>query len=193
MKTLLFLAAAFFVAARAFAADHLVEGNPQSAVRIIIYEDLQCGDCATFRKLLDSDLLPRFGAKAAFEHRDFPLAKHAWARRAAIAARYFQSLKPELAVAYRKETLDRRNEITPEGFEAALARFAKAHGVDPAAAVAALADPKLAALVEADYQDGVARGIAKTPTVLVNGEPFIETIALDDIVKSIEREIAANP
>lgn len=193
MKTLVFLAAAFLAAARAFAADHLVEGNPRSAVRIVIYEDLQCGDCAKFRKLLDSDLLPRFGAKAAFEHRDFPLAKHAWARRAAIAARYFQSLKAELAVAYRKETLAHFREIAPEGFEADLARFAKAHGVDPAAAVAALADPKLAALVEADYQDGVARGIAKTPTVLVNGEPFIETIALDDIVKSIEREIAANP
>ena len=188
MRSLLFLAAGAL-----FAADHLVEGNPQSAVRIIVYEDLQCGDCATFRKLMDSDLLPRFGAKAAFEHRDFPLAKHAWARRAAIAARYFQSLKPELAIAYRRQMLANLKNITPETFEAELAKFAKANGADPAQAVAALADPKLAALVEADYQEGVARGIAKTPTVFVNGEPFIETILLDDIAKSIEREIAANP
>jgi protein-disulfide isomerase len=187
---------AFFLvlaATAALAAGRLVEGNPQSAVRVVIYEDLQCGDCAAFRRLMDSDLLPRFGAKVAFEHRDFPLAKHSWARRAAIAARFFESLRPELAVAYRRETLEKLKRITPESFEAELAAFAKANGVDPARAVAALADPKLAALVEADYQEGVARGIAKTPTVFVNGEPFIETIALDDIAKSIEREIAANP
>jgi hypothetical protein len=30
-----------------------VEGNAASRVRVIIYEDLQCPDCATFRKALD--------------------------------------------------------------------------------------------------------------------------------------------
>ena len=71
----------------ASAADRLIEGDPKSSVRVIIYEDLQCPDCADFRRMLDTQLLPRFAAKVAFEHRDFPLAKHAWARKAAIAAR----------------------------------------------------------------------------------------------------------
>ncbi|NWF85183.1 MAG: thioredoxin domain-containing protein, partial [Bryobacteraceae bacterium] len=56
-----------------------VEGNPSSPVRVVIYEDLQCSDCAAFRKMLDEKLLPRYGSKVAFEHRDFPLAKHSWA------------------------------------------------------------------------------------------------------------------
>ena len=44
--------------------------------------------------------------------------------------------------------------------------------MDPVKAVASLNDARLAALVEEDYQDGVARGIAHTPTVLVNGRPL---------------------
>ncbi len=81
----------------------LIEGQAQSTVRVIIYEDLHCPDCADFRRVLDEKILPRYADKAAFIHRDFPRAKHAWARKAAIAARYFGEIKPELGLAYRRQ------------------------------------------------------------------------------------------
>ena len=56
----------------------------ESKVRVLIYEDLQCPDCAEFRRMMDEKILPRYGERVAFIHRDFPLAKHAWARKAAI-------------------------------------------------------------------------------------------------------------
>ena len=65
------------------AEQHLMEGAAQSTVQVLIYEDLQCPDCADFRIMLDQQLLPRYAATVRFEHRDFPLAKHAWARKAA--------------------------------------------------------------------------------------------------------------
>ena len=40
---------------------------------------------AAFRRMLDEKLLPKYGDEVAFVHRDFPLAKHAWARQAAAA------------------------------------------------------------------------------------------------------------
>jgi protein-disulfide isomerase len=49
-----------------------------------------------------------------------------------------------------------------------------------------LHDPALEALVEKDYADGVARGIAHTPTALVNGAPFIETFTFEEIGAGIE-------
>ncbi len=49
------------------AGDHLIEGNAGSSVRVVIYEDLQCPDCASFPRMLDEHLLPRFREKAAFE------------------------------------------------------------------------------------------------------------------------------
>ena len=174
------------------AAQHLMEGAAQSPVRVIIYEDLQCPDCADFRVMLDEKLLPRYAATVRFEHRDFPLAKHAWARKAAIAARFFEETQPGLGLAYRKYSLANLREITADNFNDRLSQFAKDHGVDPVKAVASVSDARLAALVEEDYQEGVARGIAHTPTVLVNGRPFIETLSLEDVAKAIDAELAAS-
>jgi len=97
-----------------------------------------------------------------------------------------------LGVTYRKYMLAALRDINLNNFNAVLSQFAAGHEVDPAKAVAALGDPRLAALVEEDYQEGVARGIAKTPTVLVNGTPFIETFAFEDIAKAIDAELAAS-
>ena len=173
------------------AAQHLTEGAAQSPVRVIIYEDLECPDCAEFRAEMDAKLLPRYSGKAAFEHHDFPLAKHPWARKAAIAARFFEETKPGLGLTYRKYSLAHIRETSPENFNACLSKFAEDHGVDGAKVVAALGDSRLAAQVEEDYQEGVARGIAHTPTVLVNGQAFVETFSIEDVAKAIDAELAA--
>lgn len=168
----------------------LVEGLAESKVRVIIYEDLQCPDCAAFRRMLDDKILPRYADKIAFVHRDFPLAKHAWARKAAIASRYFGELKPELGLDYRRHIMSTIKEITPENFNDKLAEFARKNGADPAAALAALNDPRVAGLVERDFQDGVARGVAKTPTVFVSGKPFIETFSFEDLSQAMDDALA---
>ncbi len=169
------------------AADQrLIEGNPASPIRVLIYEDLQCPDCAAFRTMLDEKLLPAYGAKVAFDHRDFPLAKHAWARKAAIAARFFQEINTGLAIAWRKHAMASIGKMTAADFNERLAEFARKNGVDPQKAVAALDDARLAAAVEKDYQDGVARGVAHTPTVFVNGTPFVETFSYEEVSKAID-------
>jgi len=172
------------------AEQQLVEGRTESKVRVLIYEDLQCPDCAEFRRMMNEKILPRYGERVAFIHRDFPLAKHAWARKAAIAARYFTGVKPELGLAYRRHIMATIQETRADNFKDKLSGFARDNGVDPAQAVAALDDKGLAALVERDFQDGVARGVAKTPTVFVSGKPFIEHFSFEDISQSIEDALA---
>lgn len=167
----------------------MVEGNASSPVRVVIYEDLQCPDCAAFRRMLDEKLLPRYGSKVAFEHRDFPLAKHSWARRAAIAGRYFLSISPALSFAWRKETMARLRTIKADTFEDWLKEFAGRNKTDASRALAALNDQALAAAVEAEFQEGVARGIARTPTALVNGVPFIETFTAEEISQGIDQAL----
>jgi protein-disulfide isomerase len=178
-----------FAAADPPAAGRLVEGNPSSAVRVVIFEDLQCSDCANFREMLDKQLLPRFGGKVAFEHRDFPLPKHNWARKAAIASRFFERTSATLAVKYRQETMATMKSITAENFNETLAAFARKNGADAAKAIAALTDTALEAAVEKDYKDGVARGVGRTPTVLVDGEPFIERFTYEEIATALEKLI----
>ncbi|HLY18095.1 MAG TPA: thioredoxin domain-containing protein [Bryobacteraceae bacterium] len=167
-----------------------MEGRADSSVRAVIYEDLQCPDCAAFRRMLDETLLPKYGGKVCFEHRDFPLAKHAWARRAAIAARFFAERDAALGLEYRRETMAGQEAATAENFNQRLTAFAQAHHIDPAEAIAALSNPAYAALVDRDYQDGVGRGVVHTPTVFVNGRPFIETFTVDEISKGIDEALA---
>jgi protein-disulfide isomerase len=187
------LSALLFATAAMLAAQNpSVEGNAASPVRVIVYEDLQCPDCANFRQMMDKDLLPKYKTTVAFEHRDFPLPKHNWAKRAAIAVKFFETVSPEVAIEFRKNTMAKQAQITDETFKDYLSGFAKAHKVDPAKAVAALDDPKLMELVEKGYREGIARGVAHTPTVLVNGEPFIEEFPVADVMKAIDRELAAN-
>lgn len=166
--------------------QNIVEGNPKSQVRVIVYESLQCSDCAVYRKMLDEHLLPKYGGRVAFEHRDFPLAKHQWSRPAAIAARHFDRINGALGVEFRRWALNNIANLTAENFNEKLQEWAKAHNLDAAKAVAALKEPALAKLVEEDLQEGVARGVAHTPTVFVNGEAFIEPSAPDEIDKAIE-------
>jgi protein-disulfide isomerase len=169
----------------------LVEGNAQSEVRVVIYEDLQCSDCADFRRMLDEKLLPRYGTRVAFEHRDFPLPKHKWAKAAAVASIWFQQQRPELAVQWRRTTMANQASITPEALPGLVREFAGKNGLNPELAVQALSDGGLIQIVEKSYEDGVARGIARTPTALVNGDPFIETFSVEEISAAIDRELKA--
>ena len=175
-----------------FAEEPLVEGNAKSLVRVVDYEDLQCTDCAMYRTMMDEQLLPKFGAKVAFEHRDFPLPKHVWARKAAIAARFFGATNPETAVAFRRMILTNLATVTSENFNDRLREFANSHGVEPARAIAALDNPRYAALVEEDYQEGIARGISKTPTVFVDAEPFVEKFEFQALANAIQKAVEAS-
>jgi protein-disulfide isomerase len=184
------LGVAMLISGAGLLAQGLVEGHAGSPVRVLIYEDLQCPDCANFRVMMDQQILPKYGGQVEFVHRDFPLAKHPCARPAAIAARFFSSREAALGIEYRRHALATLGETTPANFKDRVAAFARAHGVPAGEAVAALDDPKLAALVEKDYQDGVGRGVVHTPTVFVNGAPFIETFTFAEISKGIDEALA---
>jgi len=175
------------------ASQPLIEGQARSAVHVLIFEDLQCPDCAAFRRMMDEQLLPRYAATVSFEHRDFPLAKHAWARKAAIASRALLEISPKLALDFRREIMAHSGETTTATFNDRVTSFANAHNVKPVRIIAALNDPKLNALVEKDIQDGVSRGVAHTPTVFVNGQPFVETFTFEEISKAIDGELARHP
>ena len=185
------IALAFLATAMVLLAQKpVIEGSADSPVRVVVYEDLQCPDCAAFRHMLDEKILPRYGSKVAFVHRDFPLAKHAWARRAAIAARFFAERSPELGLEYRRYTMTGIETTDAGNFNLRLATFAKAHGVSQEEAIAALDNPKYAEWVEQDYQDGVARGVVHTPTVFVDGKPYIETFTFEEISKGLDAALA---
>lgn len=168
----------------------LVEGNPGSHVRVVTFEDLQCKDCAWLRRKMDEQILPVFSDQVAFEHRDFPLPKHDWARQAAIVARHFTTVSHGVAVAFRRDILGDMSIITAASLPDWIRDFAADYGADAEAAIASLSDQRLAAAIDADAALGKERGVQKTPTVFVGEKAFIEWVPIPELTAAIESALA---
>jgi len=188
------LAAAISLAAapglHAASRTDVVEGNPASPVKVVIYEDLQCGECQTFRTLLDEKILPKYGPRVAFIHRDLPLAKHDWARQAAIAARWVYQQNPTLGITFRREIMSEQEHLSANNLKPWLIEFATRNDLDYKGIVASLNDPRIVTLVDQDSLGAAARGISHTPTVYVGNQALVETITYEDLARLIDVELA---
>lgn len=179
------------VAGAAFASrNDVVEGNPASPVKVFIYEDLQSGRGSQFEVMLTNKLLPRYGSRVAFVHRDFVLARHEWATQAAIAARWVWEQSNILGIQIRREILAEHESITTRNLKDWLIDFAYRNHLDPKAIVNSLSDKRLAALVDQDQQAATARGVTQVPTVYVGGVSFAQDIIYDDLVRAIDDVLA---
>jgi protein-disulfide isomerase len=168
----------------------VVEGNPASPVKVLIYDDLQCGDCARFRAMFDEKILPKYGAKVAFVHRDFPLGKHDWARPAAVAARWVWDQDHVYGIAIRREILAEQDHITLRSLNGWLLNFAARNHLDQNGIINSLTDSRFNSLVDQDRQAAVARGVERTPTVYIGGVALVETILYEDLARALDEVLA---
>jgi protein-disulfide isomerase len=183
-------AAVLVIATAAVAATtDVVEGNPTASVKVLIYTDLQCDYCESFRTILDEKLLPKYGKDVAFVHRDFPLGRHNWARQAAMAARWVWEQNPRAGVVFERELLAEQGHLTPDSLKSWLIQFADRSKLSEQGIVAAMTDTRLGALVDADVQSGMVRGIKTVPTVIVAGKTFSETIVYDNLAQVLDQAL----
>ncbi len=172
------------------AQDVFVEGNPRAAVRVLIYDDIQCSECVKFQMMLDTFLLPKYRDTVAFERRDFPLPKHPWSRRAAVAARHFDTVRPGAGGDFRRYVYQRLRATDTETLDERIREFARQEGLDPIDAMRAAGSPDLEAAVDKDYQEGIMRGVSKTPTVYVGEKAFVEKFSRTQVAEAIDRALA---
>ena len=143
---------------------------------IVVFEDLQCPDCARAHPEL---------IKAAAETRvpllihDFPIMRHVWAFPAAILARYFAEQSEQLGAKFRSYVFEHQPAITPENLRGWGEKFAEQHGVQLPADV----DPegKLQAAVQADFDLGRRIGLEYVPLMFVNyrsGSEIMSTLVM---------------
>lgn len=170
-----------------------VEGRPDSPVRVESFEDLACGDCAVWRAMLDETLLPRFADRVAFISYDFPLEKHPWAERAAMASRRFSSWSVAAGLEFRRWCLIHRADVSLENLPERIAEFAAAHDLDEETSILALRSDDLRDAVRADHAEGLRRGVAKTPTVFVGDACFVEIFRVEDVADAIEEALQQQP
>ncbi len=153
---------------------------------LVVFEDLQCPDCATASPLLHE---AERHYKIPLVVYDFPLPRHAWAFDAAVMARYFDSKSKKLGDEFRTYIFQHQPEITKDNLRTLAEKFGLEHKaqlpikVDP--------DGKFAAGIKADIELGKNVGIEHTPTIYVvtnskRGTPFVEVVNRSDLYAMID-------
>ncbi len=173
----------------AFAGDTSVLRPPKgSKVALIVFEDLQCPDCARAAPLLH-EAAKKYNIPLV--QYDFPLPMHNWSFDAAVNARYFDTKSKQLGDEYRLFIFQNQPQITKDNLRGMTERFADDHKVP----LPFVVDPNgdLAAKVRADFQVGQRVGIDHTPTIYVvsdttRGKPFVEVVDRTQLYQLIDQE-----
>lgn len=141
---------------------------------MVIFEDLQCPDCArTHPQLLKA--AEALGVPVVI--RDFPIPRHAWAFPAAILARWFATKSPALGVEFRTFIFQNQSDIRPDNLRRFGEQFAGQHqlqlpsDVDP--------DGTLQALVQADFDLGLQIKLQYVPLMFVVSRHGSESRAVE--------------
>jgi protein-disulfide isomerase len=186
-KKLGFLAV-LLIAALAAAQDKASILRPPkgASVAIVIFEDLECPDCARAAPLVEEAARTY---KIPVVRHDFPLQMHPWAYDAALLARFFDTHSKAIGNEFRDTVFKHQLEITKNTLRSFAERFAAAHKID----LPFVVDPdgKLAALIEADRQRGLQLGLQHTPTLYVvsnkrSGTPFVEVVDRSQLFQLID-------
>jgi protein-disulfide isomerase len=167
-----------------------------SKVAIIVFEDLECPDCARAAPLLH-EAAKQYNIPLV-QH-DFPLPMHPWSFDAAVNARYFDTKSPKLGDEYRLYIFQNQTQITKQNLRGVTERFADQHKVTLPFVVDPTGD--LAAKVKADYQLGQRIPLDHTPTIYivsdtVRGQPFVEVVdrtKLYQMIEEVIKEAGSNP
>jgi protein-disulfide isomerase len=162
-----------------------------ASVAIVIFEDLECPDCARAAPLV-AEASRTY--KIPLVRHDYPLPMHPWAYDAAILARYFDTHSKAIGNEFRDTVFRHQLEITKETLRPFAEKFAAAHKID----LPFVVDPegKLAKLVEADRDLGKQLDLQHTPTLYVvsnkrSGTPFVEVVdrsQLFQLIDSMKKE-----
>jgi protein-disulfide isomerase len=151
-------------AAQAAADGSQLELPGRAKVAIVVFEDLQCPDCAKVHPAL---LQAAKTSKVPLVIHDFPIPRHAWAFPAAVLARYFAQQSPKLGTEFRSFIFQNQPDINPENLRSFAERFAE----DRKLQLPAIVDPEgvLKAAVQADFDLGRQIKLEYVPLIFVIG------------------------
>jgi protein-disulfide isomerase len=157
-----------------------------ATVAIVIFEDLECPDCARAAPLVEEAARTY---KIPVVRHDFPLPMHPWAWDAAILARYFDTHSKVLGNDFRDTVFRHQLEITKDTLHSFAEKYAASRKID----LPFVVDPegKLAALVNADRDLGKTLELQHTPTLYVvsnkhSGTPFVEVVDRSQLFQLID-------
>jgi protein-disulfide isomerase len=144
------------------------QGPANAPVKLEIYGDFQCPACATASASI-SELQKDYGPRLRVIFHEFPLAMHAHAVEAAMAAEsaglqgHFWEMHDLL---YKYQSVWSKVSQPQRFFTA----YARTLGLDLEGFDEASKSPELKAKIKAEGDAGVGRGVRNTPTIFIDGK-----------------------
>ncbi len=145
-----------------------------SRVAIVMFEDLECPDCArAYPQVWDAS--KKYNVPVVLH--DFPLSGHPWSFDAAVFARYFDTKSEKLGDDFRGYIFSNQPNITKDNLRGYADKFAN----DNKSPLPFAIDPegKLKEKILADRQLGTQIGLQHTPTIFVVGNGGAATPAVE--------------
>ncbi|MDQ2856144.1 MAG: thioredoxin domain-containing protein [Acidobacteriota bacterium] len=157
-------------------------GNVNAPVTVVEYTDFQCPSCAAMYPVLE-EVLPRYGTKVRLVVRNYPLARHNNARKAAEAAdaanaqgKFFEYTA---LLFKRQDALD----------IASLKKYATEIGLDRTRFDSELDRGVHSADVIRDVEDAQINGVESTPTLFINGIMLMD-LTPEGLTAAIDKALA---
>lgn len=164
--------------------DDPMKGNPDAKVTIIQFAEFQCPYCGKADEVVDQ-VLKKYDGKVRMVFRDFPLGFHDRAIPAAVAANCAGEQGKYWEMHRAMMTDQRALE------EADLLGHATKLQLDLGKWNTCRQDPKQAAEVQKDMEDGSAAGVTGTPAFFINGIMLSGALPIEEFEAVIDRELAA--
>ncbi len=159
--------------------DH-IRGNEKAPITMIEFSDFQCPFCQRFHGTVQQ-VLADYKDKVRVVYRHFPLRSiHPQAQKAAEASECASEQGKFWEMHDKLFDLNAANTLSLDTMKNA----AKELGLNTTKFNDCLDSGKMAPIVEADYQDGIAGGVSGTPGTFVNGQYLAGALPYDE-VKSI--------
>ncbi len=148
-----------------------VKGNPEAAVSLVEYSDMQCPACAAFQPYVD-EVVEAFGDKLKFEYKHFPLPMHAVAEPAARAAEAAGQQGKFFEYTGKLFSEQGKWSISPNPM-GLFYTYAEELGLDVDTFKRHLNASLIREKVRAESQEGKDLGVSGTPSFFLNGERMV--------------------
>jgi len=165
-----------------------VRGQPRAPVTLEEFGDFQCPPCATAAGVIDK-LEQDYGPRLRVVWRNFPLAMHAHALEAALAAEAagLQGRFWEMhdLLYQNQDVWSKASDVRPF-----FNMYARSLGLDVERFAKDSASDEVKARVVSDGEHGVSRGVKNTPTLFINDREVRNSFSPERLHEAIDAALA---
>jgi protein-disulfide isomerase len=165
-------------------------GPEQARITIVEFSDFQCPYCKRMADTLEHDFLSTETQNVRFVYKNFPLPMHPWAMSAAKIAECVALQKPEEFLKVHDYLFEHQKDLTPDNLQDTLTTFVVTNtDVDKTQFKLCVQKDLSYGPVNKDIELGRKNGVSGTPTIFINGVPYVGLKTADQLRALVEEVI----